>query len=393
MLFNFPTWRLRGEGKLFSGAFALVMLATFFEALSFTILFPVLPKFVTGMGGGPTDVGLILGAFNFLAVVSRPISGWSSDRWGRRILMLLGSIGSIAGTVGLLLANSLPVTLVIRIIHGAAESAFFVAAAASATDLAAANRRSEAVSVFSLAFLSAFAIGPMIGDIVSRYSFNAAWISAGLCAAIAVCLSLAIPLPVALSERAAGLKRLVHPRALLPGSLLAVTLLGYAGFAAFISFYAGQIGIWKSGWLFATYGITMAITRVFAGGVPDRLGPSLTGTGAMITAGVGLLLLGAAQTPAVAIGATIVFACGQALCFPSLLLFALDGTADAERGAVVGTFSAFLDIGLTFGSLVFAVLCSPFGISGAFLASGMATLGTAAIYFMLSRTGEPVLIS
>jgi predicted MFS family arabinose efflux permease len=79
-----------------------------------------------------------------------------------------------------------------------------------------------------------------------------------------------------------------------------------------------------------------------------------------------LIVVSVAADGATLLLGTILFAAGQAMCFPSFLTIALRGSSDRDRGIRVGAFSSFLDIGVSLGSLVFGIVGEGMGYSAGF---------------------------
>ena len=63
-----------------------------------------------------------------------------------------------------LLASSLAILIVLRLLLGVAEALVFVAAFAAEADLAPPERRGEALTLFSLSLYVGIAVGPLIGE-------------------------------------------------------------------------------------------------------------------------------------------------------------------------------------------------------------------------------------
>jgi len=73
---------------------------------------------------------------------------------------------------------------------------------------------------------------------------------------------------------------------------------------------------------------------------------------------------------------TIVFAVGQALAFPAFMSMAVRAAPASERGAVVGTFTAFFDLAFGIGALSLGAITAAAGIGGMFIsAAGAAAAG------------------
>src|SRR6185369_15576307 len=132
--------------RVFSFRFALVVTSGLCYFMALGVLLPVVPVFVKHeLGGNDVAVGLVVGAFAVGAVLLRPLTGRFGDRFGRRVLIIVG--GAIVGTAGLLylLASSIVPLVFVRVLGGVGEAAFFVGAAWMITDLAPESRRGEAI--------------------------------------------------------------------------------------------------------------------------------------------------------------------------------------------------------------------------------------------------------
>jgi MFS family permease len=82
------------------------------------------------------------------------------------------------------------------------------------------------------------------------------------------------------------------------------------------------------------------------------------------------------RSPAGLLASTMVFAVGSALAFPALVMLSLRGTKPSERGAVMGTFGAFVDIGFGVGPATLGFVAHSLGYRGLFLAAaGVAGVG------------------
>ena len=98
-----------------------------------------------------------------------------------------------------------------------------------------------------------------------------------------------------------------------------------------------------------------------------RSGPRRTSGFALVLVAAGLLVIGLWNVPAGLFAGTIVLAFGHALCFPSLLTLAVSMAPAGERSAVVGTFTAFSELGFLVGSLSLGAIASTVGYGGMFV--------------------------
>jgi MFS family permease len=71
-----------------------------------------------------------------------------------------------------------------------------------------------------------------------------------------------------------------------------------------------------------------------------------------------------------------VFGVGVALATPALMSLAIGAAPPSERGWVIGTFTAFIDLGFGLGPIVLGVVAAEVGYRGTFLAgAGVAATG------------------
>jgi predicted MFS family arabinose efflux permease len=78
-----------------------------------------------------------------------------------------------------------------------------------------------------------------------------------------------------------------------------------------------------------------------------------------------------------------VFAVGSALAFPALMMLALRGTPASQRGAIIGTFTAFVDLGFGIGPATLGIVSEAFGYGGLFLTA--AAVAASGLALLLSR--------
>lgn len=135
----------------------------YFLGLNMTL--SVLPLFVEGdLGGTDAQVGIAVSSFGLAAACIRPVIGPLGDRYGRRRLVVIGSVVAGLATLATATATTLLMVIGFRAIAGLGEAAVFVGAASAAQDLASDERRGEAASYFSLAIYTSLFVGPPLGE-------------------------------------------------------------------------------------------------------------------------------------------------------------------------------------------------------------------------------------
>jgi predicted MFS family arabinose efflux permease len=376
--------------RLITPAFVTVGVATLAYFTADGLLLPAVPLYVEGpLGGGDAAVGITVGAFSLTALLLRPWAGRLGDRRGRRLLMVVG--GAIVGlsVAAYSLAGSVAVLTALRLVSGVGEAFFFTGAASAVADMAPEERRGEAVSFFSLALYVGIGVGPFLGEAsIDGLGFTATWLFGGALALIAAVLALTVPETRPEEAGEATSSRLIHRSALLPGTVLLASVAGMSGYFAFLSLHALEVGLSGARFVFMLYSGIVVVIRSIGARIPDVLGPERTSRISLLSSAVGLAIVALWSSPAGLLVGTSVFAVGSALAFPGLMLLALRGTSPRERGSVLGTFTAFVDLGFGVGPALLGVVAEAAGYEGAFAAAAVVAVGGLALLFIRTKVPE-----
>ena len=363
--------------RVLTKPFVLTVLAEFAACMSIGMLLVILPVYANDeLGAGSFGVALVIGAVSPMILLSQPIAGRIGDRRGRRILVVAGALIAAASVAAYSLASSLALLIGIRLFTGLGEAMVLVGAATIVTDLAPEKRRGEALSLYSLGLWGGLALGPLLGELVlGTDRFVEVWLlAAGFCL---VSAAIGTMLPETSPVRAAGetpRTRIVHPAAVGPGLVLALTVFGFAGLGTFAALYARDLGMDGAGAVFLVFSIVVVATRIVARQAPDRLGPKRAASAALFLISAGLVVIGVWNTPAGLYAGTVVLAFGQALAFPALMTLAVNGAPATERSSVVGTFTAFTELGFAVGALTLGAIASAVGYDGVFVVCAVGPL-------------------
>lgn len=151
----------------------VVILASFFVALGFGIVFPAIPVFAKSFGVNNTAVGFVVSAFAITRFTSGLISGKFVDRFGERNVYSFGVLMVAFFTVLTGLAQNYPQMLIFRAAGGLGSSMFSVAASSLIFRAVDDAHRGRALSVFQGAFLVGGISGPAVGGALATISLRA----------------------------------------------------------------------------------------------------------------------------------------------------------------------------------------------------------------------------
>jgi MFS family permease len=356
------------------------------------LFLPSTPRYTAGpLGGDAFAVGLVVGSFSVSSIILRPFAGRWADRRGRRIMLIVGAALQIAAAAGHLAATTLPLMIVMRLLLGAAEAVYFVAAIAAATDLAPEDRRGEAISLISTSLYLGIAIGPVLSEaLYGMAGFGAIWIAAALISVLAVGLSWLAPetLP-AEARRTTDQGPFLHRRGIVPGLLVLCGAWGMGAYFAFLPLLTDQLGLGGAGGYLGLFALVVIGLRLVGARWPDQFGAArLSGTALVLNA-VGMVTAGLFPTELGLWVATVIFAGGVAFTFPAIVAMSVQGVPSDERGAVVGTTGVFLDVAFGLSPAVLGLLAASTGYAPTFLVSSVVAAAGAA-FLLIRRPGQRV---
>ena len=166
----------------------IIFLIIFVNLLGFGIILPLLPYYVESFGAGAITFGFITATYSLFQIISAPILGELSDKYGRRPILLISVLGT-AVSFGLLgIAQSIPMLFLARILDGATGGNISTAQAYIA-DITDKENRTQGMGIMMAAFSLGFILGPAIGGLLSVYGYALPAFVAGAVALLATILT------------------------------------------------------------------------------------------------------------------------------------------------------------------------------------------------------------
>ncbi|KAJ9450380.1 Quinolone resistance protein NorA [Diplonema papillatum] len=174
-------------------AIAILTGSQFLVNASFGIIIPALPMFAAELGLGASGVGAVLSAPSVARVLINMQAGKAADTYGRKPLIIAGSLIAAAGAFATGYATSLATVLPARFVVGvgtAASMAGTSAYMADVTDKMPAYR-AQILGVQQTMVTAAFVMGPALGGfLVEAYGIRPAFaIIAGTMTVASLCFS------------------------------------------------------------------------------------------------------------------------------------------------------------------------------------------------------------
>jgi MFS family permease len=190
-----------------------IFLVVLVDVLGLTIVLPLLPFYAEHHGASPVEVGLVTGVFAFCQLLSGPVLGGLSDRYGRKPILLLSQVGTFVGFVLLARASSLWMIFVSRVIDGVTAGNLSIAQAYIA-DVTEPKDRAKGFALVGVAFGLGFLVGPAVSGWLANYGYSTpVWLACALSATSILATAFLLPGEAALRHRR---KVLARPTAAAP---------------------------------------------------------------------------------------------------------------------------------------------------------------------------------
>ena len=168
---------------------ALALIPTFIvvavDATGMGIILPLLPFYSERLGATPFIVGSLISVYALCQLVAGPVVGMLSDRYGRRSVLIVSQIGTLAGFVLLASATSLMLVFLARIIDGLTSGNISVAHAYAAEHSAPATRK-QALGTTSGAIGTGLLMGPVLSGFLVQFGSTAPIWAAALLSLISI---------------------------------------------------------------------------------------------------------------------------------------------------------------------------------------------------------------
>jgi MFS family permease len=333
--------------------------------------------------------------YGVASVAGRPVAGLylrTGEPW--RLMTLSVLIGVVA-LVLTPLAPNLGVMLALRFVDGAAVGAFYTAAATSVVHQTPHGQRARVLSYFSVPLFLGVAIGPVVGDaLIAGIGQDGAWMVSGAIMFVAAPGCVLQARRVARAERRAApvspapptprepllralIGPLVQPSAVWPAAVLALSIVGYAGFQALVPIYGPEIGLPATGTVFFLYSFLTLVIRITGAGWFDRLPLVEVVLVGCVANVAGLVVAWLWAAPAALYVSAALMAVAIALQYVLLMKLALTGMPREREGSVVAAYSISYDVGAGLGAAALGLVVSASGsYRSAFLAgAACAALG------------------
>ena len=368
--------------------FVVIFFTILIDLIGFGIIIPILPYSAQRLGAGGFGLGALLAVFSGMQFLATAFLGRTSDRVGRRPILLTTMLINALGYVLFAVAHSYPILFIARVVSGFAGGNIS-AAQAYVADITTPAERSRGMGIIGAAFGLGFIIGPAVGGLSAHYLGPSApgLVAAGLSLINFVSAYFVLPESLKTEHRTEReLWDFSHIGDALRDPRLAPLMFAwllapfaFSGYTVAIPLWAGATFGWQErelGWFFTVIGATAAVVQGYAfGKLARRVGDRLL----LIAGGFGMALaiavIPALRSSAALYAMTAVLAFSNSIFGPAATGLVSVIADPTEQGTVLGAAQALAALGrllgpLTLGKVYDASHPAAFVVAAAVMALG-----------------------
>jgi MFS family permease len=387
-----------------------IFLIILVDVFGLTLIVPLLSIYSEHFGATPLEATLLVSVYALCQLVSAPLLGKASDRFGRKPMLLASQVGTFVGFLLLARATALWMIYLSRIIDGATAGNISLAQA-YISDNTEPSDRTKSFALIGIAFGLGFFIGPFLTGYLVHYGLSAP-IYAASCMSLGSIFCTTFLLPRA--QRApvpadGGVVRSNRRPAMFEWNAFVpyFTKPVLRGLLAQFFFYALCISTFTSGFaLFAERRFTwrghavtpreigyllgyvgflgIVLQGFLIGRLVKRFGESALVSAGFIALVIGYVILGACRDIPTLILVSTISSFGNGALRPALTSLVSQSAGPAERGAVLGLNQALHSVAQILAPILGGVLIDLGALTfWAWVAAAAALVG-----YLLSRWGS-----
>ena len=351
------------KDRLVTPGYCFILAANFLLYFGFWLLIPVLPFYLSEIFNAGNST--IVSCYTVAALCIRPFSGYFLDSFARKPLYLLAYFIFMTMFAGYIIAGSLVLFILFRIIHGVSFGMVTVGGNTVVIDIMPSSRRGEGLGYYGLSNNIAMAVGPMSGLFLHDAGMSYTTIfccSLGSCIAGFICASLVkTPYKPPVKREPISLDRFILLKGIPAGISLLLLSIPYGMTTNYVAMYAKEIGInATTGFFFTFMAVGMAISRIFSGKIVDKGKITQVISAGLYIVVFSFFLLSACvyiiNWNSMACGiiffaVALLLGVGFGIMFPAYNTLFVNLAPNNQRGTATSTYLTSWDVGIGIGML------------------------------------------
>lgn len=382
------------KDRLITPSYCYILTANFLLYFGFYLLIPVMPFYLTEVFHAKHGmVGIILSCYTVAALTIRPFSGYLLDTFARKPLYLFSFFIFTSIFAGYILAGSLTLFIILRIMHGFSFGTVTVSGNTLVIDVMPSSRRGEGLGYYGLANNIAMAIGPMTGLFLhDSFPFQVIFMCSLISCSLGFIMATFVKAPrkPPVPREPLSFDRFFLVKGLSEGLALLMFSVPYGMTSSYIAMYAAQLGITKGTGIFFTFmAVGMSISRIFSGRQVDKGRiTQIILLGMYVVIACYFLLVSChyiaersiAAATYVFFGLALFLGIGFGTMFPAFNTLFVNLAPNNKRGTATSTYLTSWDVGIGIGLLTGGYIAQISTFDKAYLLGAILTV-VSTIYF------------
>lgn len=367
--------------RLFAGRSSWLFVTFFIWSVGTGSMQLARPLFAAELGAGVFFVALVTASNAFARLIASPITGFLVDRFGRRPLVVAGTLLRGLSALGIFYAPSYEWFLLLEFIGGVGISVFNTGSSVIIADMSGTENRGRAVAMRTTSLRLGTISGPFFGTLIAavfdlRAIFMFNFITKMLALAL-IYIAIRETRPESARRREAGVKQSLDLAPFrskgfvaLMIATLAINMVGSGGaFSAVFPLQAkaaAGLDTTDIGNMITLSGVIGFLVAYPNGMMVDRFGRKATLIpGMLVLAASTFLLAGASSYVTIAIAVSLL-GVGDGASNGTSQVYAMDLAPEDQRGAFMGVWSLFQGIGSLVAPLIVGAVAERLGYPPAF---------------------------
>ncbi len=371
-----------------------IFITIFVDLLGYGMMVPLLPFYVQKQQGGAAIAGSLGSLYALMQLISGPVLGGLSDRFGRRPVLLISLLGTSFAYLSLGMAGSLR-EIYLAIMLDGITGGNLTTAYAYIADVTAPEERSQGMGLVGVAFGLGLMAGPVLGGLLSVYGLGApAFTASAIALANVIFGFLILPESLPPERRTSGVSlnllnsvsQLTSLFRLVPIRMLLITIftlnLAFSGLQTNFPLYSQARFGWDAtinGIFFAYVGACAILVQgVIFRGLQPKFGEKRLSTLGLGLMAAGLAGMAAAQQAWMLYPFVGLVALGSGISIPSLTGLVSNQVSAGLQGRLMGGNQALLSLTTIIGPTLAGLSFEHIGIAAPYwlgsLLSGVALL-------------------
>ncbi|MDO5052361.1 MAG: MFS transporter [Pseudoclavibacter sp.] len=161
-----------GERTRLPAEIVILLVATFFVAIGFGLVVPVLPQFAASFGVGAMLVSIVVSVFAFMRLAAAPLGGRLVNRLGERGTYVTGILIVAVSTFATGLAQDYWQLLLMRGLGGVGSVLFTISASSMMITYAPPEMRGRVSALWGGTFVIGSISGPIFGGLLAQFGMR-----------------------------------------------------------------------------------------------------------------------------------------------------------------------------------------------------------------------------